>query len=111
MYETSKNLEKEYNFYDIGMKSLFELEKIINENDVIFWNGTLGVVENNLYNYGSKILIDILIKSGKKVIIGGGDTGGFVNNFKHNFYYITTGGGASIEYISNGSLVGVDYFM
>ena len=47
----------------------------------------------------------------KNVIIGGGDTGGFVNNYQHNFNHISTGGGASIEYISNDQLVGLIQFM
>ena len=50
------------------------------------------------------------MKSGKKIIIGGGDTACFINNFDHNFFYVSTGGGASIDYISNGSLVGFDIF-
>jgi glyceraldehyde 3-phosphate dehydrogenase len=109
-YNTTEQIDKNYNFYDIGMDSMFELEKLINKNDIIFWNGTLGVIENNLYHYGSSTLVNILINSGKKVIIGGGDTGGFVNKFKHNFYYITTGGGASIDYISNDTLIGLSIF-
>jgi len=43
-----------------------------------------------------------------KVIIGGGDTSGFVNNYDNNFDHISTGGGASIEYISNGTLIGIN---
>tara|TARA_Y100000813_G_scaffold198293_1_gene185939 strand:- start:41 stop:2185 length:2145 start_codon:yes stop_codon:yes gene_type:complete len=98
------------NFYDIGMKSILELSALIDEHDVIFWNGTLGVVENNWYSCGSKTLIDILNKSNKKVIIGGGDTAGFVNNYTHSFYYVSTGGGASLEFLSKNSLVGLDIF-
>ena len=49
-------------------------------------------------------------KSGKKVIIGGGDTACFCNRFPHNFHFVSTGGGASIDYISNGSLEGTKYF-
>lgn len=113
-YSTTKNVPKDKNFLDAGMNSLFDLDLLIGQSDIIFWNGTLGVVENNLYNQGSTALVERLIKAtkeGKKVIVGGGDTGGFVNRFNHNFYYITTGGGASIEYISNDSLVGVDFIM
>ena len=51
------------------------------------------------------------MKSNKKVIIGGGDTACFVNNFNHGFYYVSTGGGASIDYISNGNLVGLNYII
>lgn len=108
-YYSIKDLPNNKNFYDIGMQSIIELNDIINKYDIIFWNGTLGVVENNLYSYGSNTLIQLLIKSNKKVIIGGGDTACYVNKFNHNFYYVSTGGGASIDYISNGNLVGLDY--
>ena len=110
-YYNINELPDEKNFFDIGMKSIIELNEIINKYDIIFWNGTLGVVENELYKYGSDTLIQLLIKSNKKVIIGGGDTACFVNKFKHNFYYVSTGGGASIDYISNGNLVGLDYIL
>ena len=51
----------------------------------------------------------MLKKSGKKVIIGGGDTAAFVNQFSHKFYYISTGGGATIDYIANDKLVGLEF--
>lgn len=111
-YCNSRNLPKDKFFLDAGMNSLFELDVLVKQSDLIFWNGTLGVVENNLYKQGSSVLIDRLIKAsmiGKKVIVGGGDTGGFVNKFPHNFYYITTGGGATLEYICNDTLVGVEF--
>jgi len=91
------------------MESLIDLNNILNDYDIIFWNGTLGVVENKYYCKGSECLLNMLIKSGKKVIIGGGDTASFVNKHNSNFNgYISTGGGASIEYLSNGSLVGIN---
>ena len=110
-YYKSENLPKNNYFFDIGMQSIIELNNIIQEYDIIFWNGTLGVVENDLYSYGSRTLLELLIKSGKKIIVGGGDTACFVNKNNHNFYYVSTGGGASIDYISNGSLAGMKYFL
>lgn len=110
-YYSSAELPIDNYFFDIGMQSIIELNKIIDEYDIIFWNGTLGVVEHDLYKYGSTTLIQLLMKSNKKVIIGGGDTACFVNNFNHNFYYVSTGGGASIDYISNGNLVGLNYII
>ena len=111
-YCINRNLPKEKYFFDAGMNSLFELDALVQQSDLIFWNGTLGVVENDLYKHGSTVLVDRLTKAsmnGKKVIVGGGDTGGFVNKFNHNFYYITTGGGATLEYICNDTLVGVEF--
>ena len=109
-YCFSTDLPEDYNFYDIGMESLSDLEKLINENDIIFWNGSMGLTEHNTYKYGSIMLFNLLLSSKKKVIIAGGNTVQFVNQFTHNFYYVSTGGGSSIEYISNGSLVGLDFF-
>ncbi len=106
-YHTSDNLPENEHFFDIGMESVNELINMISEYDMIFWNGTLGVVENDLYKQGSTCLIQALINSNKKVIVGGGDTGSFVNTFSHNLYYISTGGGASLEYLSQEKLIGL----
>lgn len=110
-YYESKNLPINKNFYDIGNKSLQNLENIINEYDIIFWNGTIGVVENEKYKNGSLKLIEILMKSNKRIIVGGGDTAALINKHKNNFEFISTAGGALIEYISNNTLIGLDYFI
>jgi phosphoglycerate kinase len=109
-YHTTDTLPANELFYDLGINSMQDLAKLIVESDVIFWNGTLGVVENELYCKGSVALVEMLMDSGKQVIIGGGDTAGFVNKYPHKFDFVSTGGGACIDYISNGSLVGVDIF-
>lgn len=106
-YTSCDNLSTDDYFFDIGMQSILELDKLIEQYDIIFWNGTLGVVENNLYNHGSTALVNMLIQKKKKVIIGGGDTACFVNSFHHDFHYVSTGGGASLEYLSEGSLIGL----
>lgn len=111
----TKYISKHDNYYDIGLKSLNDLQQLIDEHDVIFWNGTLGVVEDNKFKNGSEMLVKMLIKMieknpNKKVIVGGGDTGGFVNKYYNNFTHISTGGGASIEYITKNTLVGLELF-
>lgn len=111
-YNTNEKLvqDVDQNYYDIGMQSMVELNNLINSYDVIFWNGTLGVVENAKYINGSTTLMNILMNCNKKVIIGGGDTAGFVNKFPHHFYYVSTGGGASLEYLSNHQLDGLTIY-
>ena len=109
-YFNNINIDKELFFYDIGFQSLFELNQLINDHDIIFWNGTLGVVENDLYKCGSENLLKILEESSKEVIIGGGDTASFVNSNNTTLKNILTGGGASIDYISNNGLVGLQLF-
>ena len=109
-YCNVEHLPNNESFYDIGMQSLFELEKLIMQNDIIFVNGMLGVTEHKLYKHGSETLIHLLMNCGKKVIIAGGDSVGFTNQYNHNFFYVSTGGGSAIDYISNGSLVGIEHF-
>ena len=109
-YSESENLLKDEYFFDIGYKSLDLLEQLIIKNDIIFWNGNMGITENSMYEGGSNALVNMLMKhSGeKKIIIAGGNTVEYISKFDHKFYYVSTGGGSTIDYISNGSLVGVD---
>jgi len=110
-YYCTDELPQDMYFFDSGIRSIIQLDKIIKKYDIIFWNGTLGIVENNKYNYGSTALVHILLKSNKQIIVGGGDTAAFVNKFAHNFDHISTGGGSFIEYISHGgTLPGIEYF-
>ena len=99
-------LKKDMLWFDIGNISLNTLIEECNKADIIFWNGTLGIVENEYYKLGSEIIYYLKELQNKKIIIGGGDTAGFVNkhNNNKNFYHISTGGGASIDYIANGKL-------
>jgi glyceraldehyde 3-phosphate dehydrogenase len=111
VYRHSDDLNENEYFFDIGMQSIVELTNLIEQHDMIFWNGTLGVVENDLYKHGSIALINTLMQKSKskKIIIGGGDTACFANKFPHNFYYVSTGGGASLEFLSHETLVGLPF--
>lgn len=105
--ENDKN--NKYNIFDIGPKSLNTLTTLINDSSIVFWNGTLGISEHDFYKNSSELLVQILNNCQSKVIIGGGDTAGFVRNYENNFHHISTGGGASIDYISNAHLDGIKY--
>ena len=108
-YSMVGDIKDSESFYDIGMQSIVQLTELIKDYDTIFWNGTLGLVENKLYKHGSISLVNTLMQSNKKVIIGGGDTACFVNRFNHNFYYVSTGGGATLDFLSNDELVGLPF--
>jgi 3-phosphoglycerate kinase len=102
VYDKNDNM-----IFDMGLLTMNMIYNFIENSDIIFWNGALGITEHKFYKNGSEILVKMLRNSKAKVIIGGGDTAGFVNNYKNNYEHISTGGGASIDYISNGSLVGL----
>ena len=115
------------NVYDIGDESLKELYKLIDNSDLIFWNGSLGVIENPFYVIGSEKVISYLMnfylmnylkyQQKKTIIVGGGDTSSLINNYKdkNDAIYLSTGGGALLEFLENisknkGYLVGLDFF-
>ena len=105
------DLPDDHSVFDIGPISVNYLLDILNKVNIVFWNGTLGISEHHFYKNGSEMLLKILNnflseKNSKPldVIIGGGDTAGFVNNYRNNFLHISTGGGAAIEYIGNKTL-------
>jgi len=109
---------KNNSFYDAGVNSQITLQKLIKEHSIVFWNGTLGVVEDKKYSSGSELLLSSLSYFMKnspenKTIIGGGDTGGFVKKYtdiSNDMTHISTGGGASIEYITYDTLIGLEQF-
>lgn len=84
---------------DVGPKTILTLQKLIATMDIIFWNGTLGIVESPVYKRGSLLLLHALEHCKADVIIGGGDTAGFVNQYPNTLSHISTGGGASIHYL------------
>ena len=77
---------------------------IIGKSKTIFINGTVGLYENELYKDGTYALLNILKELKKKVFVGGGDAVSSVNKlgFSDDFYFKSTGGGATLEYIING---------
>ena len=86
---------------DVGPKTILQLQNLIADMDIVFWNGTLGIVESPMYKRGSLLLLHALEHAKADVIIGGGDTAGFVNQYPNTLSHISTGGGASIHYLGN----------
>lgn len=109
-YRKINEIENNDIIYDIGTISLKEYEKIIDDSNTIFLNGTVGLYENENYAYGTKELLSILKKSNKKVFIGGGDAVSATNKlgYSDSFYYKSTGGGATLEYIIEKKLIALE---
>jgi phosphoglycerate kinase len=95
-------MNSEYNAYDIGENSLSALTKLARSAEIIFWNGTLGIIEHDIYKQGTVQLMDYLCRQCcKHVIIGGGETASMVPEEVPEHFYVSTGGGALLEYIEN----------
>lgn len=91
---------------DIGPKTLKVYKKIIDESKTVFMNGTAGIYEEAKFSNGTLELLNIVTSSSAKTIAGGGDCIGAVDKFNmaDKFTYISTGGGATLEYIINETL-------
>lgn len=94
---------------DIGRETITALEQVIGEAKFIVWNGPLGYYEHG-YSDASRELLERISGSGAYAIIGGGDTVALVESMGNfnRFGFVSTGGGAMLEYLANETLVGLE---
>jgi phosphoglycerate kinase len=94
---------------DIGPKTISLFVKEIGQAASIVWNGPLGVFEKESFSAGTKSIALAIRDSNGLSVIGGGDTASAINKFglKEGFDHISTGGGASLEFLSGKTLPGV----
>lgn len=95
--------------YDIGTQSINNIKDIINSSKTIFVNGTVGLYENNLFEKGTKEVLDSIANTSASSVAAGGDSVSAVNyfNLTDQFTFLSTGGGASLEYLISGDLPGI----
>lgn len=95
---------------DIGPKTLEEWVGLLEKASTIFWNGPMGVFEVPAFANGTNRLAQNLSTISADVIVGGGDSVAAINalGLEKSFAHISTGGGASLEYIEYGHLPGID---
>jgi phosphoglycerate kinase len=79
---------------------------ILDESETVFINGTIGLYEDDRYRKGTIELFDILRRCENIKIAGGGDALASINTlgYQDAFNYLSTGGGATLEYIANKKL-------
>jgi len=97
------------NILDVSPNSFIEIEDKIKEAEFVFFNGPMGYYEGGFVD-GTKYLLEHLANDKNYFIAGGGDTADviFELGLEKNVDWISTGGGALIDFISNGKLVGLD---
>jgi len=91
---------------DVGPKTIKQLNEIILKAKTIVWNGPLGVFEFKQFSEGTKNLAKAIATSNAYSIAGGGDTIAAISKFKveKNISYISTGGGAFLEFLEGKKL-------
>ncbi|MFA6271968.1 MAG: phosphoglycerate kinase [Patescibacteria group bacterium] len=99
-------LPEKWAYLDIGPQTIEEYRKIISASKTVFWNGPMGLFEEAEFAIGTKEIADAIVDSGATSIVGGGDTEKIVKmfNLEGKFTHVSTGGGASLEFLSGKEL-------
>lgn len=95
---------------DIGPKSAARFAEAIRQCKTVFWNGPMGVFEFSHFSEGTRVVAQALTEVDGLAVVGGGDSAAAVRalGFKDSqFGYISTGGGASLEYLEGKELPGL----
>jgi phosphoglycerate kinase len=95
---------------DIGPESAKDFAKAIEKCKTVFWNGPMGVFEFAAFAQGTKVVAEALTKVSGISVVGGGDSAAAVRALgfaDSDFGYISTGGGASLEYLEGKELPGL----
>ncbi len=98
---------------DIGPETEKIFADVISNSKTVLWNGPMGVFEMSNFEHGTKSVAEAIVTATKKgaySLIGGGDSVAAINkyNMAGDVSYVSTGGGALLEYIESGSLPGVE---
>ena len=96
--------------YDIGPDTIKEFGDILKKSQRVVINGPMGVFEEAPFEKGTKEIYNILKENHIKTLIGGGDSAASVNQlgFSNSFFHISTGGGATLDYLSGKTLPAID---
>jgi len=102
-------VKKDEDIFDIGPETIEQYKNIIKEAKTIIWNGPLGYYEDDDYRKGTQEIMKAVANSGAYSILGGGDTVDIVHQLKMDdkFSYISTGGGAMLDYIAGEEMPGL----
>ena len=108
-----KDISKEDIILDIGPKTVEKIKKIIENSRTVFWNGPAGYFENENFENGSLQISKIIENNTKNnslySVVGGGDTIAVINKTGslNNFNFVSTAGGAFLEYLEGKELPGI----
>jgi phosphoglycerate kinase len=95
---------------DIGPRTVEQFERLLGPAKTIFWNGPMGVFEKPPFDRGTMALARIVAASSAVTVVGGGESvqaahaAGVAGKFTH----VSTGGGASLEFLAQGRLPGIE---
>ena len=107
------NISKDDLILDIGPKTIKIINQLIEESNTVLWNGPAGYFENPSFSIGSNEIAKKIIEKSKNnkiySVAGGGDTVALLNNVgaTNSFNFVSTAGGAFLEYLEGKVLPGI----
>ena len=107
------DIRKDELILDVGPDTIKLYEKVLKSAKMIVWNGPMGLIETPFFAQGTTSLIKVLAKSRAETIIGGGETVEMIRKMKldKKFDFISTGGGAMLEFLEGKKLPGLKKLM
>lgn len=108
-YFPQLDLPEEVMALDIGPRTVESYKSILADAQTIFWNGPLGVFEYESFSEGTRAIATAIAECSGTTIAGGGETVAAINKFglAESFDHISTGGGASLEFLEGKELPGI----
>ena len=96
--------------FDIGPKTIKTFSSHIKNAATIIWSGPMGVTENPKFAEGTIKIANAIIGSNAFTVAGGGDTTQFLfaNHLEHRLSFLSTGGGAMLEFLAGKNLPGIE---
>lgn len=106
---SSENFPEKGIGMDIGPKTIKLFTKVIKSARTVYWNGPMGVFEYKSFSKGTRAVAKAMAENPHQMVVGGGDSASAVRSFglENYFYFVSTGGGASLALLEGGELPGL----
>jgi phosphoglycerate kinase len=111
-FSAGETLKPEESIYDIGPKTMRRFSMFLRKAKTIVWNGPMGMIEQRRFRHGSLVIAEMIAARSKGEafgLVGGGETIAVLNEtgMAEHIDYISTGGGAMLQYLSGQELPGL----
>ena len=108
-----EDIPKDKRIVDIGALTISNFTKELEKCRTVFWNGPMGIYEIARFSEGTRAMANIIANLNATTIIGGGSTAEIVTEMKlaEKMTFVSTGGGASLRFLSGETLPGVEVLL